>query len=95
MKSIRDGVPKPTSCGALRANRKLVQWVQQVGTGQIAIQIVRCDRGVHGVMQDFRWRFFVKGHQASAVVINRQVNYRDQRATESLRVDCYAQSDFG
>ena len=68
MKTIGNGISESTYRRFVVAERKLVQRVQEIGSGQVAVQVVLFLFGFQCMPEDFRWRVPVEGKQRATVV---------------------------
>ena len=79
MKPVGRFVAVSTDARLLGAQGELIERVQQVGTGEIAIEIVRGGIRLERVVQNFRRREAVEREQAGALVLDDRAHRIDQR----------------
>lgn len=75
MKSVRRLVPASTDCRFLFADCELIQWIEQVRSGQVTIQVMTSTARAHRMVYNVWLRIAVKREQTRRIVVNRRADH--------------------
>jgi len=85
-KSIRCLVATTADGWFVLAHCKLVQRIEKVRSGQVAIQVVPGATRSHCMVQDVRWCIAIKCEQTRCIVVDGNIDYSHQRIRGPLVV---------